>query len=144
MGWDAERGGDDSTTRRTRKSLRPLRRVPGRDASRGVAGACGSFCLRHRRIRCPEVPRRRPRGGALAATLSLVALAVPLRTSLSRVPVQPTKFFAAMLLIGFGTYWIGEGLGYDWPTGGWSILWLPILWGLLMAAGALVLRRLEA
>lgn len=57
-------------------------------------------------------------GGALLAAVGLVALAVPLRTSLVRVPVQPTKFLAVMLLMGFGTYWIGEGLGYDWPTGG--------------------------
>lgn len=83
-------------------------------------------------------------GGALVAAVGLVALAVPLRASLAGVPVQPARFFAAMLLMGFGSYWIGESPGYDWPTGGWPIPWLPIVWGMLIAAGALVLRRLEA
>lgn len=46
-------------------------------------------------------------------------------------------------LMGFGTYWLGEGLGYEWPTGGWSVLWLPLLWGLLMAAAAAMLRLRE-
>jgi uncharacterized membrane protein len=45
-----------------------------------------------------------------------------------------------MLLLGFGTYWLGEGLGYEWPTGSWSLLWLPLLWGLLMAVGTGFLR----
>lgn len=80
-------------------------------------------------------------GGALIATVGLVLFAVLLRAPLERVPVKPTKFAAAMLLLGFGVYWLGEGLGYEWPTGGLSVIWLPLAWGMLMAAGAAVLRR---
>lgn len=85
-------------------------------------------------------------GGALIATVGLIIFAILLRAPLARVPVKAMKFFASMLLMGLGTYWLGEGLGYEWPTGGWSLLWLPLLWGLLMAGGAALprLRRSEA
>ncbi len=72
--------------------------------------------------------------------MGLVLFAVLLRASLARVPVKAMKFFASMLLMGFGTYWLGEGLGYEWPTGGWSVLWLPLLWGVGMAVAAVILR----
>ena len=78
--------------------------------------------------------------GALLATIGLIIFAALLRAPLARVPVKATKFVASMLLMGFGTYWLGEGLGYEWPTGDWSLLWLPLLWGLLMAGGAAFLR----
>lgn len=74
--------------------------------------------------------------GAFLATIGLIMFAALLRAPLARVPVKATKFVASMLLMGFGTYWLGEGLGYEWPTGDWSLLWLPLLWGLLMAGGA--------
>jgi uncharacterized membrane protein len=80
-------------------------------------------------------------GGALVATVALLAVAFLLRAPLSRVPVKPMKFVAAMLLMGFGTYWLGEGLGMAWPTGGWAIVWLTALWGLGMALAARLLRR---
>lgn len=83
-------------------------------------------------------------GGALLATAGLVLFALLLRAPLGRVPVKPAKFAAAMLLLGFGTYWLGEGLGYQWPAGGLSVVWLPLAWGLLMAASAAVLRRSSA
>jgi uncharacterized membrane protein len=79
-------------------------------------------------------------GGALAATAALICFAFWLRASLERVPVKPAKFLAATLLMGFGTYWLGEGIGFGWPGGMLSLLWLPLLWGLLMAAGAVFLR----
>jgi uncharacterized membrane protein len=79
-------------------------------------------------------------GGALLASIGLIIFAVLLRAPLARVPVKAMKFVASTLLLGFGTYWLGEGLGYEWPTGSWSLLWLPLLWGLLMAAGTEFLR----
>ena len=79
-------------------------------------------------------------GGALVATAALVCFAFWLRASLEKVPVKPAKFIAATLLMGFGTYWVGEGLGFEWPGGMLSLLWLPLLWGLLMAGGAMFLR----
>ena len=79
-------------------------------------------------------------GGALVATVVLICSAFWLRASLERVPVKPAKFLAATLLMGFGTYWVGEGLGLGWPGGIVSLIWLPLLWGLLMFGGAVFLR----
>jgi uncharacterized membrane protein len=79
-------------------------------------------------------------GGALVASVVLICVAFWLRASLETVPVKPAKFIAAALLMGFGTYWVGEGIGFGWPGGMISLIWLTLLWGLLMAGGA-VLRR---
>ena len=79
-------------------------------------------------------------GGAVVASVVLICSAFWLRASLERVPVKPAKFIAATLLMGFGTYWVGEGIGFAWPGGMASLIWLPLLWGLLMAAGAVFLR----
>ena len=79
-------------------------------------------------------------GGALAATVVLVCIAFWFRTSLETVPVKPAKFIAAALLMGFGTYWVGEGLGFEWPGGMLSLIWLTFPWGLLMVGGAVFLR----
>ena len=54
--------------------------------------------------------------------------------------IASAKFLAATLLMGFGTYWLGKGLGFGWPGGMLSLIWLPLLWGLLMAGGAVFLR----
>ena len=79
-------------------------------------------------------------GGALVATLLLLVFAFWLRAPLQRVPVKPAKFAAAALLMGFGTYWLGEGIGFGWPGGMASLIWLPFLWGIIMAGGAMLLR----
>jgi uncharacterized membrane protein len=79
--------------------------------------------------------------GALVATSVLIIFAFWLRAPLQRVPVKPAKFAAAALLMGFGTYWAGEGVGFGWPGGIVSLIWLPFLWGSLMAGGAVFLRR---
>ena len=55
------------------------------------------------------------------------------------MPVKPAKFIAASLLMGFGTYWVGEGVAFGWPGGMLSLIWLTLL-GLLMAGGSMFLR----
>jgi uncharacterized membrane protein len=79
--------------------------------------------------------------GALVALLLLTTLALLLRRSLNRVPVKPMKFVAAMMLMGFGTYWLGEGLGLEWWGGSWAMLYLTGLWGVGMAITALLRRK---
>lgn len=79
-------------------------------------------------------------GGAVVAAVGLIVLAFLFRTPLSRVPVKPMKFVAAMLLMGFGTYWLGEGLNVEWFFGDWAIIWLPLSWGCVMVIVAAFLR----
>jgi uncharacterized membrane protein len=79
-------------------------------------------------------------GGASVAAVGLVAIAFLFRTPLNTVPVKPMKFVASMLLMGFGIYWLCEGLNVELPGGDLAIIWLPFAWGSLMAIAALLLR----
>jgi uncharacterized membrane protein len=62
--------------------------------------------------------------GALAALLVVVALGLVVHRPLSRIPENMLKFFVGVLLSAFGTFWVGEGLGFAWPGQDWSILGL--------------------
>lgn len=67
--------------------------------------------------------------GAFAA-LALGTLAgVALRRPLTTLPENTLKFTVGVLLSAFGTFWVGEGAGLDWPGDDASIL--------LLAAGFL-------
>lgn len=79
-------------------------------------------------------------GGTSLAAIGLICFAFLFRVPLNQVPIKPMKFVAAMLLMGFGTYWLGEGLNVRWSTGSWTIIWLPLIWGLFMAGCAALLR----
>jgi uncharacterized membrane protein len=78
--------------------------------------------------------------GAGCAGLGLLSFAFLFRHPLNQIPVKLMKFFAAMLLMGFGIYWLVEGLNIHWYTGSLAMIWLPCLWGLLMVFAALILR----
>jgi Ca2+/H+ antiporter, TMEM165/GDT1 family len=53
--------------------------------------------------------------GALAALLVVCLLGLVLHRPLARVPENALKFGVGVLLSGFGTFWVGEGLGIHWP-----------------------------
>jgi uncharacterized membrane protein len=78
--------------------------------------------------------------GSGASFIGLAVFAALLRAPLKRIPVKVMKFVAAMLLMGFGTYWLGAGLNIHWPTGELAIVWIPLVWGALMTSTALFLR----
>lgn len=60
--------------------------------------------------------------GALAALLVVIALGLALHKPVSTIPENTLKFTVGVLLSAFGTFWIGEGLGLDWPGEDWSLL----------------------
>jgi uncharacterized membrane protein len=62
--------------------------------------------------------------GALAALLLVVILGIAVHKPLANVPENALKFVVGVLLSAFGTFWIGEGIGLDWPGADWSILGL--------------------
>lgn len=64
--------------------------------------------------------------GAVAALLLVVALGIVVHKPLSTVPENTLKFAVGVLLSGFGTFWVGEGIGLSWPGEDWSILGLTL------------------
>lgn len=82
--------------------------------------------------------------GALAALLFVVLLGLVLHRPLSMVPENTLKFVVGVLLAAFGTFWVGEGIGLDWPGADWSILALTLGFLLLAVAAVPLCRRLAA
>ena len=70
--------------------------------------------------------------GALAAAVLVAAVGLVLHRPLARVPENALKFAVGIMLSSFGTFWIGEGYGVDWPGGDLSVLGL--IGGFLAAA----------
>jgi len=78
--------------------------------------------------------------GASAALVVVVLLGLALHRPLAKVPENALKFAVGVLLAAFGTFWLGEGVGVDWPGADRSLLGL-IAWFLLVALGAVRLSR---
>lgn len=53
--------------------------------------------------------------GATAAGVLVIALGIFLHRPLARVPENGLKFAVGIIISGFGIFWIGEGLGFEWP-----------------------------
>src|SRR2546425_33730 len=62
--------------------------------------------------------------GAAGAAIAVALAALVLRRPLTRVPENTLKFAVGVLLGSFGAFWIGEGLGVQWPGADLSILGL--------------------
>lgn len=60
--------------------------------------------------------------GALAALLLVGAAGLALHRPIASVPENTLKFAVAVMLCGFGTFWLGEGLGVAWPGGDGAML----------------------
>ena len=74
--------------------------------------------------------------GAAAALVTVIALGLALHRPVSAMPENTLKFVVGVLLCGFGTFWLGEGMHLAWPGRDWS---LPALHaGFLLAALAAV------
>ncbi len=53
--------------------------------------------------------------GAAAAALLVILAGVILRSPLERVPENTLKFSVGLMLVSYGTFWAGEGMGVEWP-----------------------------
>lgn len=72
--------------------------------------------------------------GALAACALVLAVGALVHRPLSRVPENTLKFGVGVMLSAFGVFWMGEGLGMEWPGGD---LALVAFGALFLAAGLL-------
>jgi uncharacterized membrane protein len=74
--------------------------------------------------------------GAAAAGLLVLLLGLALHRPLARVPENTLKLAVGILLSAFGVFWVGEGLGVQWPGADFSILGLAV--GFLLTALVMV------
>jgi uncharacterized membrane protein len=55
--------------------------------------------------------------GAVVAGVLVLSVGVLVHRPLARVPENGLKFAVGLMLVTFGTFWAGEGIGIDWPAG---------------------------
>ena len=60
--------------------------------------------------------------GAAAAGIIVLAVGVALHQPLARVPENGLKFAVGLMLVTFGTFWAGEGIGVNWPASDATLL----------------------
>ncbi len=82
--------------------------------------------------------------GALAALVFVVVLGVALHRPLARVPENTLKFAVGVLLAAFGVFWVGEGLGLEWPGGDLALFGLAAAFLAVALAGIVPIRRRAA
>ncbi len=82
--------------------------------------------------------------GALAAVLLVLLIGVFVHKPLSQVPENALKFAVGLMLTAFGLFWIGEGLGFEWPGADLAVLGLLALFGLVSAMAVRILRTRKA
>jgi Ca2+/H+ antiporter, TMEM165/GDT1 family len=78
-------------------------------------------------------------GAALAAAVVLAVAAV-VREPLARVPENALKFAVGLMLVAFGTFWAGEGVGIEWPLEDATILLLLAGYALVAMTGVRLVR----
>ncbi len=78
--------------------------------------------------------------GAALAFIVVVALGLAVRGPLTKVPENTLKFVVGIMLVTFGTFWAGEGLGVEWPM---ADLFLFALVAFYLALSTVVVARLK-
>jgi len=79
--------------------------------------------------------------GALAALIAVILLGVWLHKPLTKVPENLLKFAVGWILLTFGIFWAGEGLGIEWPL---ADLFLLVLGAVSLLECAILYRVLSA
>ncbi len=79
--------------------------------------------------------------GAALALVLVMLLGAALRAPLANVPENTLKFGTGVLLVAFGVFWLGEGLGLRWPGGDVSLL---VLVALVLAGAMACVKWLRA
>ncbi|CAA7601727.1 Putative iron/lead transporter [Acididesulfobacillus acetoxydans] len=78
--------------------------------------------------------------GALLAFVVVVLLGVAVRGPLTKIPENTLKYIVGLMLVTFGTFWGGEGLGIAWP---FADLFLLVLLAAYFVVSLLILRWLK-
>ena len=78
---------------------------------------------------------------ALAAVLVVGVVGAVVAKQLAGVPENAMKMLVGLMLVSFGTFWSGEGLGVHWPGGD---LALPVLIAVYAGAAFVMVRAFNA
>lgn len=78
--------------------------------------------------------------GATGAGALVLGIAAMVHRPLATVPENGLKFAVGIMLIGFGTFWAGEGVGIDWPAGDATIPVLLAGYAALAIAGVYLVQ----
>jgi uncharacterized membrane protein len=78
--------------------------------------------------------------GALCALALVAAAGLALHQPLARVPENAMKWSVSILLLAFGTFWLGESFGVAWPLGDGILPLLTAAYGVASAAAVVALR----
>jgi uncharacterized membrane protein len=80
-------------------------------------------------------------GAAACAALIIAGVGVVVARQLAGVPENAMKMGVGLMLVSFGTFWCGEGLGVHWPGADAAI---PALIGFYAAVVYVMVRMLRA
>ena len=64
--------------------------------------------------------------GPALAGIGVIGVGILIRRPLARLPENQMKFGVGLMLVSFGTFWAGEGVGIDWIGADLSILLLLV------------------
>jgi uncharacterized membrane protein len=77
--------------------------------------------------------------GAALAVLVVAAIGALVHRPLARVPESQLKYAVGVMLTSFGVFFLGEGLGVDWPGGDAALLYVVVA---MLAVSQVHVRRL--
>jgi uncharacterized membrane protein len=80
-------------------------------------------------------------GGAFAALVLTALVGVAVRKPLARVPENLMKTAVGVMLLAFGTFWLGEGLGIAWPHDDLALAPIVAFYALLVALAVRLVKR---
>ena len=80
--------------------------------------------------------------GAAVAGVLVLSVGAALHRPLARVPENGLKYAVGLMLVTFGTFWAGEGVGIAWPGSDAVLLVLLAAYLLLSLAGVWAVRAL--
>jgi len=81
--------------------------------------------------------------GAAAAVVMVAIVGAIVHRPLAKIPENGLKFVVGLMLVSFGVFWTGEGLGVEWPGADWSLFGILVVMVAVSAAGVQWLRPLR-
>ncbi len=79
--------------------------------------------------------------GAVAAFLIVALVAVAMLGPIANIPENAMKFAVGVMVVSFGTFWLGEGVGIAWPFGNAMLPALAACYAGLAALCSVALRE---